>query len=345
MKIAQIAPVWARVPPEKYGGVELVVHNITEELIKRGHEVTLFASGDSKTKARLVSVVKKNLFAQHIPWEEHAYLMLNLNKAFSMAQKFDVIHCHEDYWPFYSGIIKTPVVYTIHSPTTDITPARKKVLTYFKDVNWVCISEAQHNLSEVELKKTAVVYNGIELKKHVLTQQTKDYFVWLGRFDRIKGGKEAILAAKKAKEKLVLAGHIGDQKYFEKEIKPLIDGKQIKYIGEIEHQKVSEFVSGAKGFLDPLMWDEPFGLVMVEAQASGTPVIAFDRGSAREVVKDGETGFIVDFNDIEAMVGAMKKIQNIDRSRCRKYVKDNFSIEKMVDGYERVYQRIISEAK
>ena len=191
----------------------------------------------------------------------------------------------------------------------------------------------------------ANIYNGVNLNRLNFNQKKKNYLIWLGRSSPSKGAREAILAAKKAKTKLILAGRIDKNsvkaiEYFEKEIKPRLS-KNIKYIGEINDSQKSRVLGEARALLCPLLWEEPFGLMMVEAMACGTPVIAFDRGSAREVVKQGKTGFIV--SNVNEMVEAIKKIDQIKPNDCRKWVEDNFSVKKMVDNYERLYQRIIKQ--
>jgi len=345
LKIAQIAPLWFPIPPEKYGGTERIISFLTEELVKRGHDVTLFAPGDSKTKAKLVPFVKKGVISSGIAWQDYWWNLINHSIAFERAKEFDIIHSH---WIImgacFQRFVKTPVVHTMHN-IPDKTHLRWEVLNYYKnDLNPVFISESEKNNSPVKFKNSWVVYNGIDLKPFNFNPKPKNHFIWIARICQAKGTKEAIQIAKKAGVKLLLAGQLQPhhQEYFEKEIKPELNSN-IQYIGEISEKELSNFYGQGKVCLYPINWEEPFGLVMAESMACGTPVIVFDRGSAKEVVKDGKTGFIV--NTIDEAVEAIKKIGQIDRNECRKRVEDNFSIKKMVDGYEKVYYDILKRRK
>lgn len=361
LKIAQIAPLWVRVPPKKYGGIERIVHWLTEELVKRGHDVTLFASGDSETKAKLFSVYPRALKKDNVPWTDPFWNLENLSRAFSKAENFDVVHSHLDLWAlFFQELTKTPVIHTFHNPlyTSSITdpkrlPNRLKMFDLHKKTSYGCfISKSQRNLCPVKFPHNSIVYNGIDVSLLKFNPKPKDYFVWIARIDPYKGIEEAIKAAQMAKVKLLLAGRLDPtrQDYFNKKIKPHLN-KKIQFIGELSQKELSNFYGNAIACLYPIEWHEPFGLIMVESMACGTPVIAFDRGSVSEVVKNGKTGFVVPFKNkrgkknIEGIVRAVKNISQIKRSDCRKWVEQKFSYQKMTDKYEKLYYQLSKKKK
>ena len=346
LKIAQIAPLWETVPPKKYGGIEIMMDKIINELLKRGHEVTLFASGNSKTKAKLKAVFPKSLFEMKVDWYHRSHNLINAANAFSMASDFDVIHNHAgDNGLLFSQTTKTPVLTTLHNVLPDLKQKNSDeyiTMKYFsKKTNFVSISFNQRTHTNIKFNYVDTIYNGINLKDFSFNSKPQDYFVWLGRIHYGKGLWNAVHNAKISKEKLIIAGNItceSDEKYFQS-IKPMIDGKKIKFIGEVGPKEKNKLLGGAKAVLFPSIWEEPFGLVMTEAMATGTPVIGFNRGSVSEVIKDGVTGFVV--KDDKGMIKAMKKIDKIDRGKCRKHVEKYFSVEKMVDGYEKNYLKLI----
>ena len=345
LKIAQIAPLWFPIPPKKYGGIERIIHFLTEELVKKGHKVTLFAAGGSKTKAKLVSVSEKGIIPMGISWYDYWWNLFSHSRAFEMAKEFDIIHCH---WiimgGFFQKLVKPPVIHTMHNIMGELD-LRWKIFEYYKnDLNLVFISKSERKNTPVKIKNNWIVYNGIDLSNFKFNPKPKDHFVWIARISPDKGAKEAIEIAKKAGVKLILAGQIQPhrQEYFNKEIKPELNSK-IKFIGEISEKEFSEFYGQAKGCLYPINWEEPFGLIMTESMACGTPVIVFDRGSAKEVVEDKKTGFVV--KNIQQAVEAVKKIDQIKRQDCRKRVEDNFSKEQMVENYEKIYYEILRKKK
>lgn len=351
LRIAQIAPLWFSIPPKKYGGTERIISLLTEELVKRGHKVTLFASGDSKTKANLLSPVKRGLIAQNITWEDYWWDLFNHALAFEKANKFDIIHCHWNMLGvFFQKFIKTPTIHTMHNiPSTftqKISYKRWKIFEYYKkNLNLVFISNSEKKNALSMLKKVKnnwVVYNGIDTSLFKFNPNPKDYFVWIARICPAKGVENAIKIAKTAKIKLVLAGQIQNhfQQYFKEKIKPHL-GSQIKYIGEISQEQLSDFYGSARGCLYPIKWEEPFGLIMAESMACGTPVIAFRRGSVPEIIKHGKTGFIV--KNIKETVNAIKKIDQIKRENCRKWVEKKFSVKKMVNDYEKIYYQLLKK--
>ncbi|MDI6689844.1 MAG: glycosyltransferase family 4 protein [Actinomycetota bacterium] len=340
MKIAQIAPVWERVPPIKYGGTELIVYLLTEELVRRGYDVTLFATGDSITSARLESVYPKapsrELLGHPVPD------LLHVTVAYKRASEFDIIHNHAG----YSGValanfVSPPVLTTLHGIFTEINIPFYRT---FKDaVYYNSISEAQRKVLP-ELNYIGTVYNAIDVPSFPFSERKKDYYIYISRMSPLKAPHLAVEVARKAGIKLIMAGKIDpgkDMVYFEEKVKPYIDGDQIKFLGEITEDEKKELLKYAKGFVFSLQWPEPFGLVMAEAMACGTPVIAFPFGSVPEVVMDKETGFIV--NTLDEMGEAVAKVDQIDPLKCRRYVEERFSVSRMVDDYESIYRKMLSK--
>jgi len=355
LKIAQVAPLWYPVPPKGYGGTEAIVSKLTEGLIKNGHKVTLFASADSKTKGNLVSVINKNLYSLKVPWLYDSYNILNLIKAFSQSKEFDIIHTHIDvYDPIFRAKSSVPSVATLHNPFWPEGnkksgrwydyQARVLIYNQFPNLPYIAISNSYRHQCPAKINFVKTIYHGVEISDFKFNPNPENHFVWLGRFTPNKGLHLAVKLAKKMGLSLEIAGKSvspENQKYFDKEIKPYLS-KKIKYIGEIKTEKEkSEFLRRGKALLYPLLWEEPFGLTMIESMACGTPVIAFNRGAAPEIVKNGRTGFIV--KNLEQMEKAIKKIDNVLRLNCRKRAEENFSLEKMVQEYENIYFKIIQE--
>lgn len=343
MKIAMVAPVWERVPPEKYGGIELVVHLLTEGLVEEGHEVTLFATGDSQTEGRLVS---------HFSNAQRKWMgriepdLLHVSSAYHQIREegnYDIIHNHAG----YSGIaladfIDIPVLTTLHGIFTEFNVP---FFEYFKEVCYYNSISNEQRKGFPELKYIATVYNAIDVDGYPFTAEKEDYFLWLSRLSPVKGAHHAVQLARKLGFKLILAGKIDevDRPYYAHDVRPYVDGKQIVYLGEIDESKKRQLLAKAKAFLFPINWSEPFGLVMIEAMACGTPVIATHHGAVPEVVVDGETGFIVERP--EEMVEKIKLIDQVDPARCRQHVEERFSQTTMTRHYEEVYRKIIELEK
>lgn len=344
MKIALLAPFEESVPPQKYGGTELIVYYLAQLLSKK-HSVFLFASGDSKTKAKLIPVFAKAMRTEKIAQDmkmREAIKFIGISKVVKELKKLkiDIIHNHIG-WRFlpFASLFGVPTLTTLHGPLD--VPYQKFVYGQFKQFPFVSISNSQRKLF-LGLNYVATIYNGIDIKQFKFKEKPKgDYFAFLARMSPEKGPIQAIQAAKMAGVKLKIAAKIDavDSEFFEKKIKHLIDGKQIEFLGEIGSTEKSEFLNNAQGLLVPLQWEEPFGLFMIEAMACGTPVIAFNRGSVKEIIKDKKTGFIV--NTVQEMVEAIKNIHRIKRINCRKIIEEKFTAEKMVVNYEKVYQKII----
>lgn len=349
LRIAQIAPLWVTVPPKKYGGIERIVAMLCDGLIERGHRVTLFAAPGSKTKAKLITVFDKPLLDAKISWSNPIWNLRNLSKAFEVANQgeFDIIHSHLDMWAlFFQGLTKTPVLHTMHNPLylSGADALKDDRLRLFSEenhrTNIVLISESARNQAMVKLPRAKVIYNGIDLNHFKFNSVGGDHFIWIARMNKHKGVENAIAAAEKMGAKLLLAGRIDParRKYFRKFIKPHLN-KRIKYVGELAENQLSDFYGSAKALLYPIEWEEPFGLVVAESMACGTPVIAYRRGSMSELIENGKTGFVVD-SDLNKLVGAMKKIKQINRVLVRKRVEQKFSKEEMIDSYEKLYYKL-----
>ncbi len=341
-----LAPFEEQVPPKKYGGTELVIYNLTEQLIKLGHEIILVASGDSKTSASLEVIFPQSI--RSMPETQDMKIRDTLKQmgvakvvAYLKNNKFDIVHNHIGWrlLPFRK-IISSPIVTTLHGPL-DI-PYQQKVYGAFADSNFISISLNQRKPMP-NLNFVANVYNGIEVEKFKFNKSPQDYFAFLGRMSPEKGPVQAIEIAKKAGVKLIMAAKVdvADKEFFEKEVEPLIDDEQIKFIGEVNHDEKVKFLGNARALIAPIQWEEPFGLFFIEAMACGTPVIAMRRGSVPEIILDGEMGFVCEtVNEASVKVG---EIEKINRKKCYNHVKENFSAEKMAKDYVLAYEKIIGE--
>lgn len=345
MKIAVASPFEEKVPPLRYGGTELVVSNVVENLVSLGHEVTLLATGDSQTAAHLVPIFKRPLREiselKDITLRD-TYKFMGVGKVVSYLakNKFDVVHNNIGWrlLPF-EGILGCPVVTTLHGPL-DIT-YQQRVYGEYKNSRYVSISLNQRKPMS-DLNFIANVYNGIEVDKFRFFAESKDYFAFLGRMSPEKGAVQAIKIAKAAGVKLLMAAKVDavDEEYFKKEVEPLIDEDQIKFVGEVDHEGKVELLGNAKALLAPIQWEEPFGLFFVEAMVCGTPVISMRRGSVPEIVVDKKTGFICD--SLEEAVEKTREIDKIDRNFCRAHVCENFSAAHMAESYVKAYEKAIT---
>lgn len=349
LRIAMLGGSFIRIPPnpaEKYvpkgasGAPEIVVHNITEELVRRGHDVTLFASGESETSARLVSVRRKATLMSigagpHLPYE---FALISETYQRAARGDFDIIHSHyEKESVHFAPLVSVPTIQTIHAP---ITGQNVDILSYYKQSQYYASISNNQRQGLPDLKYITTAYNGLDYS-HVPFKNTKeDYLIHVGRITPEKGTAEAIQAAKAANMRLLLFGTINQGvDYWEKRVQPEVDGEQIVYKGQVSREELFGYMADAKAFIFPIQWEEPFGLVMIEAMACGTPVIGFRRGAVSEVVVDGQTGFIVD--TVEEMTSAIQRLREIDPADCRAHVEENFSIKKMVDSYEQAYYKIL----
>lgn len=337
MRIAQVNPLWYEVPPLTYGGTELIISMLTEELVKRGHQVTLFSTADSRTNARLIPIWPKGLIKANLP-TPFAPVALLYKELLERQNDFDVIHDHgEQYGVPFSKFLKPPIVSTLHNP---ITEEKNILFKKYSNINYVAISKNQ-KISGPGINIVKTIYHGIPVENYDFNPKPDDYLFWLSSIQPDKGAAAAIEITKMAGEKLIISGpiHPKNADYFEYRIKPLIDGKQIQFVGESDFKKKVELFKNAKAFLFPIRRQEPFGLVVIESMACGTPVIAFREGSLPELIEQGKTGFVV--NNQEGALRALKKIKTISRKYCREYIKKTFPLKRMVNRYERLYRNVL----
>ena len=337
-RVAMLSPVAWRTPPRQYGAWETVASNITEGLVARGWDVTLFASGDSVTRAHLHAVVDKG-YEEDSSADPKVAEYLHISEAFERAAEFDLIHSHYDFMALtYTRLVSTPVLTTIHGFSS---PKIMPVYHKYRDGYFVSISDSDRAPG---LNYLATVYNGIDLSLYPLQPLRGDELIFLGRIHPDKGVHLAIEVARLSGRPLLIAGIIQDKTYFREQVEPHLDDRQIRYIGPVGVPGKNELFARARALLHLNTIPERFGLVLAEANAAGLPVIAMDLGSCREVIKDGQTGFLV--NTVEEAADAVQRIGEIDPVACRKRVQQCFSIETMVEAYERVYARIFDlEAK
>ena len=339
LRIAQIAPCWLTVPPEGYGGIEAMVARLADGLVERGHQVTLFASGGSRTKADLVSVYDEApgmAEAVDKPYLEFAHVL----NAYDQAGQFDVVHDHT--FPIGPSIgaqvEQAAVVHTIHGPPAH--PSARPIYAHLGErVHLVAISDFQRQATP-EVSYAATVHNGIDVDHHPFRADKEDFLVFVGRMNPEKGAHVAAEVANRVGRKLIMAGKMAEpaeRAYFDAEVRPRLSDN-VEYIGEADDEMKLDLYSRAAACLMPIQWPEPFGLVMVESMACGTPVVALRNGSVPEIVEDGVTGFVAD--DLDAFVEAVARIDTIDPAACRKAAETRFSTDAMVSGYERVYESV-----
>jgi glycosyltransferase involved in cell wall biosynthesis len=334
MKVAVLSSVAWRTPPRHYGPWEQVASNIAEGLVKRGVEVTLFATGDSITAGKLESICEQG-FEENRNQDYKVLECLHISNLMEKAGEFGLIHNNFDFLPLtYSGLIKTPLITTIHGFSSQkIIPVFKK---YNSIGNYVSISNADRS---AELDYIATVYNGLNIHDFDFVALPDDYLLYFGRIHHDKGTAEAIEIAKRSKRKLLIAGIIQDENYFKEKIEPELND-QIQYIGHAGPEKRNELLGKASALLHPINFNEPFGMSVAEAMLCGTPVIAFNKGSMPELIQHEKTGFLV--NTIDEAVNAVSALKNIVRNDCRDWAASQFSSDKMVDDYYKLYQQILA---
>ena len=335
MRIAVLSPISWRTPPIHYGPWESVVSLLTEELVRAGLDVTLFATGDSQTGGKLVAVCPRP-YSEDDSVDPKVAECLHISEIFERAAEFDIIHNNFDFLPLsYSGLVETPVVTTIHGfSSPKIMPVFKK---YNARSHYVAISESDRS---PELDYIATIHHGIDVAQFPFAGAKGKYLLFFGRIHPDKGVREAIHVAQRAGIKLVIAGIIQDQDYFATEVKPHIDGTTVEYLGSVGPDQRADVLGHALALLHLISFDEPFGLSLIESMACGTPVIAFNRGSMPEIIRDGETGYIVE--DIEGAINAVAVVRSIDRSICRADVEKRFTSRRMARDYVRVYEKILN---
>lgn len=334
MKIGMLSSIAWRTPPRHYGPWENVVSLLTEALVKRGIDVTLFATGDSLTNARLQAICKKG-YEEDRSIEPKVWECLHISEVFEHAGEFDLIHNNFDFLPLtYSGLTSTPVITTIHGfSSPKIYPVYQK---YNDRAFYVSISKADRLDS---LDYVANVYHGIDISQFTFQPRPDKYLLFFGRIHIDKGAGEAIEIAKKSGMKLIMAGIIQDSQYYEKNIRPFIDGRRVIYVGSAGPEKRDSLLGNAYAMLHPINFDEPFGLSVVESMACGTPVIAFNRGSMPELINHGHNGFLV--QTVDEAVAAVNDIPMIERSACRRVVEERFTADRMAEDYIDVYRRVL----
>lgn len=339
MRIAQIAPLTESVPPKCYGGTERVVSWLTEELVKQGHDVTLFASGDSVTSAKLIPMCDKSLRTNEKCRDAMPHHVLLVNDVIQRANEFDIIHSHIDYllYPFVRGK-RTRSLHTLHGrlDLPDLVPLYEE----FDDVPVVSISDSQRKPLPMA-NWFGTVYHGLPDDLYSFTSKASDYLLFLGRICPDKRPDRAIEIAERTRQKLVIAAKVDpvDTKYFRQEIEPLLKSPYVDFIGEVTEPEKNELIGNARAVLFPIDWPEPFGIVMIESLACGTPVIAFNHGSVGEVIDHGKTGFHC--STVEDAVEAVHNIDKIDRSECRRTFEKRFTAQRMASDYANLYARLL----
>lgn len=336
MKIAILSSIAWRTPPLKYGPWEQVASNIAEGMVEQGIDVTLFATGDSVTKGKLMSVCDQP-YGENSKIDPKVAECLHISNLMEQADQFDLIHNNFDFLPLsYSRLIKTPMLTTIHGfSSPEILPVFKK---YNNSSNYVSISNSDRSS---ELHYIATVYNGIDTDQFTFNPEPQGYMLFFGRIHPDKGTYEAIIIAKKSKRKLIISGLIQDQQYFDQKVEPFINDDDIIFVGNSGPAERNALLGGAFALLHPIDFEEPFGLSVVESMLCGTPVIAFNKGSMPELIVDKKTGFLV--NGIEEAREAADSLKLIDRKHCRDWAESNFSRDKMTEDYLKVYKQILDQ--
>lgn len=339
MKIAQVAPLWESVPPKLYGGTERIVSYVTEELVRLGHDVTLFASGDSRTAARLEAVCPQALRLNSGIFNRDAPMIMLQERSLGAAGDFDVIHSHLDFLGFPLGRRNAvPVVTTLHGrlDLQELEP----VFREYEEMPLVSISDAQRRpLPWANWQAT--IHHGLPRDLYSFHPQPEGYLAFLGRISPEKRPDQAIEIAKRTGRLLRIAAKVdpADQQYYRSEIEPLLDHPLVEFIGEVSDAEKNDFVGNAAALICPYDWPEPFGLVLIEALACGTPVLAYRRGSIPEIIEDGVTGFVCE--SLPEMAEAVARIPLIDRARCRAAFETRFTADRMARDYVALYERII----
>jgi glycosyltransferase involved in cell wall biosynthesis len=339
MKVAMLAPPWIPVPPPGYGGIEQVLGLLTDELTERGHHVTLFAAPGTSSPARVLSPLDgPHPDEIQVALYESDHVASAFDRMEQSDPPFDVLHDHCGFTAFaFADRIDVPMVHTLHGPFTEETSAF--YARHGHKARAVALSRYQAEQAPDTLEIVAVIGNPIVVADFPFRDEKDDYLLWIGRMSPDKGPNRAIAAALEADVRLVLAGPVqpGQEEFFANEVEPHIDGDRVEYIGEVGDEKL-DLYAGARAFLMPIRWPEPFGLVMTEAMACGTPVIAFPEGSAPELVLDGETGFVV--GDEHEMAAAVLRLGEIDPERCRASARERFDVAAVAEAYEHAYEAV-----
>jgi glycosyltransferase involved in cell wall biosynthesis len=338
LRVALLAPISWRVPPRHYGPWEQFVSLLAEGLVARGVDVTLFATADSITRARLVGSAPHG-YSEEGGLDAKVWECLHISAVFERAPEFDIIHNSFDFLPLsYAALVDTPVVTTIHGFSSErIVPVYRK---YNRRTHYVAISDADRH---PDLDYAATIHHGIDMSAFAIGSGARDHLLFFGRIHPDKGTQEAIEVAHRVGLPLVIAGIVQDRDYFERAVEPHLDGQRVRFVGAVGPERRGELLGSARALLHLVNFDEPFGFSVVEAMACGTPVIACRRGSMPEIVRDGENGRIVD--SIDAAVDAVASIGELDPRRVRASVEQRFAVERMVEKYIEVYQRICTAGR
>jgi glycosyltransferase involved in cell wall biosynthesis len=345
LRIALIPPLWARVAPATQGGIEYVVYLLAEELVRRGHEVTVFTASDSPTTARIAALCECNMLEameRRSASEYEYYETCNIAEALQGSDAFDVIHFHVGCYAIPLGALsRAPALHTLHNP---ITSDATWLLRRYADAAVTAVSRQQiAKIPEDRSRNIRVIYNGCDFEAYQFSSSPGKYLAFLGRIGPEKSPLDAIRIAKEARLPIILAGQPLDEKeraYFGEKIEPLIDGKAVIYVGPVDYRKKVELLRDASALLFPIQWDEPFGLVMIEAMACGTPVVALKRGSVEEVVDFGKTGFYAE--SIQALSSLVPRALSLDRRVLRDHARQRFGHVRMTDEYLKAYQSVLN---
>jgi glycosyltransferase involved in cell wall biosynthesis len=336
LRIAHVGPIATSIPPPKSGSVQEMTSLLTEGLVAHGLDVTLFGTADSKTTARLHATFPHGYWHDQDMWPWELYEMLNLAAAIERASRFDVIHYEAAYYPMslaFTRLSPTPIVQTLHHSPTE---AELRLWAHYPEARYIAISKEQARLLS-GFNVVGTVLHGIDTDRFQFRDRAEDYLLFLGRFTEGKGPVQAIEVARRLGMKLILAA--AEEPYYHEHVKPLVDGRQIVYFGEADFDAKVRLYGGARALLYPIQSREPFGLVLAEAMACGTPVAALDRGAVREVVDEGVTGLV--FDDLDQMVDGLPRVFALDRTRVREQAVVRFGVERMVREYAAVYQRVV----
>src|SRR3989344_4176754 len=352
-RIGEVIPLMNTIPPKKYGGIEVIVQELSLGFAKKGYKIGVFCAKGSQLKETNIDLIESSPFptiedlSQNRKFEINEFLKVLSNQSsfdfFHFHYEPIVLNCEVDNIEFnFLNFINKPILITFHNTThiqnhIDFYKEHKSLRQY----NYVFISE-NHKKPLKFFPNSTVIYNGIDVKRFTFTNEQGDYLLFLGRITDFKGVLEAIQIAKIANKKLVIAAKVDptDEDFYNQRVKPLIDGIKIVYVGEVDSNQKIEYLKNALCLLFPIKWNEPFGLVLIEAMACGTPVVAFDRGSVSEIVEDGVTGFVV--TNVDQAAEAISKIGQIDRARCRERVEKHFSQETMLNAYEQLYKKLLA---
>ena len=346
MKIAIVAPPWIRIPPMRYGGIEAVIALLADGLAERGHDVTLFTVKDSVSRASIRHFFEDEqcrLLSEQTSVFLNAAITHSLGSYIEITDQGDFDIVHDNTWKeglASAFFIDIPAVHTLHSPLDESNKKFYELFVGKRNLYFTTISEFQQRVLP-GLNYAGTIYNSIEIESYPYSEEKDDYLLYLSRFNREKAPHIACEAAKRLGMRLVLAGKVSEpdeHEYFDTMIKPYLDDK-IRYVGEVSDEEKKRLFAGATAFVYPLQWDEPFGIVMIEAMACGTPVVTYRRGAAPELVENGVNGYLAD--DFEGLLDCIGRVQDISHRRCREYVEKHFSVDAMVDGYERVYRQIL----